>query len=104
MRIVLTTAPDQAAGEELARKLVDNGLAACVQVMPRMTSFYLWEGKIEKDEEHLLLIKTLPEKFDEVAAFIAQNHSYEVPEIAAIDADRVAEPYLSWLKDSLADR
>jgi len=101
MRIVLTTVPDQAAGESLAEKLVGSGLSACVQVLARMTSVYVWEGKSQKEGEYLLLIKTLPEKWEEVRDFITANHPYEVPEIVAIDAARVSEPYLDWLTSAL---
>lgn len=97
MLIVFTTVETQAAGEDLAAKIVEAKLAGCVQVLPRMTSVYVWEGRITKDGEHLLLIKTLPEKFDELSAFVTANHSYTVPEIVAVDAARVSEPYLKWM-------
>ena len=98
MLIVFTTAPNQTEAEELAEKLVTAKLAACVQILPPMTSVYVWEGKVQKESEHLLLIKTLPEKWDELAALITANHSYDVPEIVAIDAANVSEPYLKWLQ------
>ena len=101
MRIVLTAVPDQTTGETLAEKLVTSGLAACVQVLPRMTSVYVWEGKVQKEGEHLLLIKTLPQKWEEVRDFIAANHPYEVPEIVALDASLVSDPYLVWMKEVL---
>ena len=103
MLIVLTTISDQAAGELLAEKIVEAKLAACVQVLPRMTSVYVWEGKLQKEGEHLLLIKTLSDKYDELEAFIKANHSYDVPEIVAIDAERVSEPYLAWIKDVVSE-
>ena len=101
MIVVFTTVPNSAAGEELAEKIVKARLAACVQILPQMTSIYIWEGKLQKEPEHLLLIKTLPEKFDELSEFITANHSYDVPEIVAIDAAHVAVPYLEWMKASL---
>ena len=102
MLIVLTTTPTFEEAETLANKLVEAKLAACVQILPQMTSIYLWDGKLQKEGEHLLLIKTLPEKFDKLSAFITANHSYDVPEIIAIDAERVSEPYLSWMKSVLS--
>ena len=103
MRIVLTTVPDPATGEKLADGLVRSGLAACVQVMPMMTSVYVWEGKVQKEGEHLLLIKTLPEKWEQLRTFISANHPYDVPEIVAIDADKVLDPYLAWMKSVIGD-
>jgi periplasmic divalent cation tolerance protein len=101
MLIVLTTTPSAKEAENLARKIVAAKLAACVQVLPPMKSFYFWEGAIQADTEHLLLIKTADEKFDELEDFIRQNHSYAVPEIVALGAEKVSESYLNWLNDYL---
>ncbi|HMT07427.1 MAG TPA: divalent-cation tolerance protein CutA [Pyrinomonadaceae bacterium] len=101
MLLVLTTLPNIQEAESLAEMLVTAKLAACVQILPPMTSVYVWEGKLQKESEHLLLIKTLPEKYDEVEAFIAANHSYDVPEIVAIDAARVSAKYLGWLSGNI---
>lgn len=103
MRIVLTTVPTGAEGEELAEKIVTAKLAACVQILPKMTAVYVWEGKLQKENEHLLLIKTLPEKWDELRDFIIANHSYDVPEIVAIDAEKVSGSYLEWMKEVLRE-
>jgi periplasmic divalent cation tolerance protein len=99
MLIVLTTTPDAEEAESLARKILEARLAACVQVLPPMKSFYVWEGAIQADSEQLLLIKTLAEKFGELETFIKTNHSYTVPEIAAIKAEAVSNDYFKWLKD-----
>jgi periplasmic divalent cation tolerance protein len=56
---------------------------------------------MQKEKEHLLLIKTLPEKYDELEAFIKANHSYDVPEIVALDSERVSNAYLAWMKNYL---
>jgi periplasmic divalent cation tolerance protein len=101
MLIVLTTTPNAEEAEDLARKIVDAKLAACVQVLPAMKSVYIWEGAIQTETEHLLLIKTLGAKFDELERFIRANHSYEVPEIVALAAEKVAESYLGWMQKSL---
>lgn len=101
MLIVFTTFSKIEEADGLAEKLVEAKLAACVQILPPMTSVYVWEGKVQKESEHLLLIKTLPEKFDEVEKFITQHHSYDVPEIAAVDAANVSPAYRKWLGDSL---
>ena len=99
MLVVLTTVPNADEGERLARLLVEEKLAACVQILPKMTSVYFWEGKVHTESEQLLLIKTLEDKFEPLSAFIRQHHSYEVPEIVAIDAEKVSEDYLNWLRE-----
>ena len=101
MLIVFITVPTPFEGESLAEKIVSAGLAACVQILPQMTSVYEWKGKVERQQEHLLLIKTLPEKYDELERFITANHSYSVPEIVAIEADRVSASYLKWISELL---
>lgn len=101
MLIVFTTTPNAEEAELLAEKIVEARLAACVQILPQMTSVYVWEGKVQKEGEHLMLIKTLSEKWDDLRAFITENHSYDVPEIVAIDAEKVSESYLYWIKGYL---
>jgi periplasmic divalent cation tolerance protein len=94
----MTTTPDKAEAEKLAGSIIEDKLAACVQILPQMTSVYFWEGKVQNETEHLLLIKTVEEKFDELSDFIQKNHSYDVPEIVAIEAERVSEEYLLWVR------
>lgn len=104
MIIVLTTVPNPKEAESLARKILENRLAACVQVLPPMKSFYLWEGAIQADSEYLLLIKTLPEKYFALEHFIKSNHSYSVPEIVAIKAEKVSADYFKWLKETVSSK
>lgn len=101
MLIVLNTTPNIEEAESLARKIVEAKLAACVQVLPQMKSFYFWEKEIQTDSERLLLIKTLEENFDDLEKFIKANHSYDVPEIVALSAEKVSESYLNWMKEYL---
>lgn len=101
MLIVLTTTSSVEKAEHIAKGLVQNKLAACVQIMPRMTSVYVWDGAIHTEPEHLLLIKTLKDKFEAVSAFLNSEHSYDVPEIVAIDAANASDEYLAWLNDHL---
>ena len=100
MLVVLTTTSTFNEAEALAGKIVESRLGACVQILPQITSVYVWEGETRRESECLLLIKTLSEKWDELREFISANHSYEVPEIVAIDAD-AAKPYLAWLQAEL---
>jgi periplasmic divalent cation tolerance protein len=94
--VVLCTVPDEATAEKLAKDLVEERLAACVNAIPGVRSFYRWQGKIESDTEVQLVIKTRRGRFDELAAWIKANHPYEVPEIVAVPAERVSEEYLAW--------
>jgi periplasmic divalent cation tolerance protein len=101
MLVVLTTTPNLAEAESLAQKIVEAKLAACVQILPQMKSFYYWQGEVQNDSEHLLLIKTLLGKYDELEKFIQTHHSYEVPEIIALEAEKVSERYVDWAIESL---
>ena len=100
MLIVFTTAPSSEQAETLARRIVEAKLASCVQVLPQMKSFYFWENEVQEDSEHLLLIKTIEETFDELESFIKANHSYDVPEIVAVSSEKVSNDYLKWMKES----
>ena len=100
--VVLTTVSSNEEAQRLARRIVRQKFAACVQIMPRMTSVYLWEGEVRSEAEHLLIIKTLPEKYDELEAFIKSNHNYSVPEIVAVAAENVSELYLDWMIKSIS--
>lgn len=101
MFIIFTTTPNVEEAETLARKIVEAKLAACVQVLPPMKSFYFWEDKIQVDSEHLLLIKTLEENYDELEKFLKANHSYDTPEIVAVSSEKVSDDYLKWMKNYL---
>ncbi|HEV7699412.1 MAG TPA: divalent-cation tolerance protein CutA [Pyrinomonadaceae bacterium] len=97
----MTTLPAIEGAEALAEQIVEASLAACVQILPRMTSVYVWEGEMQKEGEYLLLIKTLPEKWEELRDFIAEHHTYDVPEMVAIDAEHVSASYKAWLAFAL---
>jgi periplasmic divalent cation tolerance protein len=97
MLIVFTTISSFSEADQLARGIVARKLAGCVQILPQLTSVYEWEGSVNSEPEHLLLIKTLPDKWKELRSFISDNHSYSVPEIVAVEAAAVSEPYRAWL-------
>lgn len=101
MLIVFTTAPNVEEAETLAMKIIEAKLAACVQVLPQMKSFYFWENAVHADSEHLLLIKTREENYDALEAFIKSNHSYETPEIVAVASEKVSGDYLNWMRNYL---
>ena len=96
-QITLTTCPDAACAERIARALVEEGLAACVNILPPMRSFYRWKGKIEDSTELLLVIKSSTMRFPAIQNRIQALHPYELPEIIAVPiADGLPE-YLAWL-------
>jgi periplasmic divalent cation tolerance protein len=94
------TMPDTARATVLARALVEEGLAACVNIVPGVRSIYRWQGKLQEDEEVLCLIKTRPAVFDRARARILALHPYEVPEILAFAVDDGSPTYLAWLQES----
>ena len=94
--VVLCTAPDEAVAEKLARGLVEARLAACVNAISVVKSFYRWQGKVEADAEIQLIVKTQQARFDEVAEWLNENHPYDVPEIVALPASAVSKSYLQW--------
>ena len=94
------TMPDKERATALARTLVEEGLAACVNLVPGVRSVYQWEGKTVEEEEVLCLIKTRPEVFARAQARILALHPYDVPEILAFEVDDGSPAYLAWLKES----
>jgi periplasmic divalent cation tolerance protein len=98
--IFMTTGSSEEAAR-LADMLVGARLAACVQILPEIESVYRWEGKIERQGEVLLLAKSTRDKFEELERQVRALHSYETPEILAVPAVAVSEPYLKWLDESL---
>jgi len=96
-RVVLITAPDAAAADRLAQGLVSEKLAACVNVVPGVTSHYRWEGKVQKDSELLLVVKTREAKLAELAAWVRARHPYTTPEIIALPIAGGDKEYLDWL-------
>jgi periplasmic divalent cation tolerance protein len=99
--VVITTTETQQDAERLAHLLVERELAACVQILPSITSVYRWQGKIEQAAEALLLIKTTREAYLELESTIRENHSYQTPEIIALPVEAGSDGYLDWLKASI---
>ncbi len=96
--VVLSTCESAEQAEKLARALVEQRLAACVNIIPGMRSVYRWKGAIEDTGEFLLLIKSRRDLFDQMRLEIEKQHSYEVPEVIALPIVEGAENYLEWLR------
>ena len=99
--LVLTTLPADADAAGLGRMLVEERLAACVNLLPVMTSVYRWKGGIEQDREQQLVIKTTASRLRDLEARIRELHPYEVPEFLVIGIAGGSDRYLDWLGDSV---
>ncbi len=98
--VVLVTLPPERA-HDLARTLVAEHLAGCVNILPGVQSVYRWQGDVAEDPESMLLIKTSGEKYPELEARIKSLHPYEVPEIIALQYDRALPEFQTWLREAL---
>ncbi len=100
---VMTTTPTREEAAKIAAALLENRLAACVQVAGPVESHYRWKGALERSTEWLCLIKTRRANYAAVEEAIRANHSYEVPEIIACPIEAGSEPYLAWLRAETAE-
>jgi periplasmic divalent cation tolerance protein len=98
VRVVLTTAPNAEVGGLIARALVEEGLAACVNVIPGVRSLYRWEDEIQDDPEVVLIVKTRADRWEALAARIEDLHPYDVPEVLVLPAVGGSIPYLRWIE------
>ena len=99
--VVLSACASAEEAAKIARSLVEKKLAACVNVLPAVRSFYRWKGVVEDDQESLLVIKSSRGLFDQLRAEIERLHSYEVPEVIAVPIVDGSEGYLEWLEREL---
>ena len=100
--LVFSTCESKDEAERLAKALLEARLAACVNVITQIRSFYWWQEKIESADEALMVIKTSTDLFDQVRDLIQSRHSYDVPEIIALPVTAGSPPYLDWLTRELA--
>lgn len=103
-RLVLVTHPEGEEAVTLARALVEEGAAACVNIVPGITSVYRWQGRIESDREALLVIKTCSGRLAELEKRVISLHPYDTPEFVVIDPSAVNERYLAWLTAAVERR
>lgn len=104
--VVFCTAPaaateGQPGGHEIARQLVEDRLCACVKVMPKVQSYYRWEGRIESAEELLLIAKTTPSAIPRLRQRLVELHPYDVPELVELPVAGGLPAYLAWIVDSV---
>lgn len=102
VEIIFCTYPDRESAERTARLLVEKRLAACVNILPGLTSIYTWQEKIEAAQEYLLLIKSSGKAYPALESAIIEQHPYEVPEIISIPVERGLPDYLHWINSWLS--
>jgi periplasmic divalent cation tolerance protein len=95
--LVLTNVPERAVAERLAEMLVEQRLAACVNILAPCRSLYRWKGAVQRDEEHPMLIKTTAERYAALEQALRAAHPYELPEILAFPVERGLPEYLEWV-------
>ena len=101
--LVFTNLPDRESAEKLAVLLIERRLGACVSILAPCKSVYRWQGKIQQDEEHPLLIKTVKERYAALEAAIRAGHPYELPEIIAVPIVHGLPAYLQWVESETRD-
>ena len=99
--LVYCTLPDEASARNIARLVVSKHLAACCNIIPGVRSLYNWEGKLEETAEHLLLIKTLAKRYEQLEKEIKMIHPYTVPEIIATPLENASQAYLDWIIENV---
>jgi periplasmic divalent cation tolerance protein len=102
--VVLTACDSQERAEKLARHLVDQRVAACVNILPKAHSIYRWKEKVEESAEWLLIVKSRRDLFDALRTEIQARHSYEVPELIVLPVVDGSDSYLGWLDAQLTTK
>ncbi len=97
--VILITAPSPEEGQKIAEALIAEKLAACVNLVEKVTSIYWWQGKVERDTEALLIVKTKWALVDQLIARVKELHSYTVPEVIALPIERGNPDYLKWIDE-----
>ena len=97
IQVVLCTCPDSDTAEKLATGLVEERLAACVNILPEIRSIYRWGGELQKDREALMIVKTRGDRQGELQNWLQRHHPYEVPEILALNVSAGSADYMNWV-------
>ncbi len=99
--ILFTSAGSRDEAEHLGEALVEGRLAACGSVIPTVHSFYWWEGRMKREHEALLLLKTSADKVPAIEAYLKEHHSYDLPELLQVDVSGGSSAYLEWLLEGV---
>jgi periplasmic divalent cation tolerance protein len=101
--LILITAPNAKDAGSIAEALVSEQLAACVNIIPAIESVYRWEGKVSRDNEALLIVKTTNDCYPAIEPRVKELHSYTTPEVISLKIERGSAEYLKWLRDSVLE-
>jgi len=101
VRVIFVTGPEADTLQSIGRVLVEEGLAACVNVLPGITSVYRWEGETRADREALALIKTTEDRVEATRLRVMELHPYDVPEFIAMEVAEGSPAYLRWVRESV---
>uniref|UniRef100_A0AC34FQQ6 Divalent-cation tolerance protein CutA n=1 Tax=Panagrolaimus sp. ES5 TaxID=591445 RepID=A0AC34FQQ6_9BILA len=99
--VVYVTVPNAEIANKIARSAVEAKLAACVNIVPGIKSIYEWQGKIEEENELLLILKTKTSELDRLKEHVLKNHPYDVPEFISLPIESGSEPYLKWINEQV---
>ena len=102
--VVLCTCPDAATARKLAGGLVERGLTACVNILPKIRSIYRWQGELQDDSEALMVIKTTRLAYAELESWLLEHHPYDVPEVLALPVQTGSTGYLDWVLNEIEIR
>lgn len=98
--VIVSTVSNIEEAKKIAHGLIKNKLAACTNIIPGITSVYFWKDEVCEDNEYMLFIKTRRDLFEKVRNFIAENHSYDLPEVIMLPIEAGSEHYLNWVKEN----
>ena len=101
--IFFITSPDEKTTQKLAQGIVERKIAACANIIPKISSIYWWEGKIHTSTEQLIMVKTTKAKSEQLVEYIQNTHPYEVPECVGLNITKGSLPYLQWIVDSTTE-
>lgn len=102
--VAFVTAPDDKIAKKLAKGLVEQKLAACVNIIPNIQSVYMWEGQLNEDNEYLMMIKTRTSRLEELTKWVRDNHPYSVAEVITLPIEYGNFPYMKWLSESVPNK
>ncbi|XP_003385434.2 PREDICTED: uncharacterized protein LOC100640743 [Amphimedon queenslandica] len=98
--VTFVTCPSMEVARDLSRNILRSRLAACVNIIPQITSIYEWEGELQEDSEFLMVVKTSKDQISSLTSFIEQNHPYDVPEVISTEINHGSKKYLDWVMSS----
>ncbi|EDW63066.2 divalent-cation tolerance protein CutA [Drosophila virilis] len=102
--VAFVTTPDKESAKKLAHGIIERKLAACVNIIPQIESIYMWEGKVNEDNEYLMMIKTRTARIDELSKFVRENHPYSVAEVISLPIQAGNLPYLNWITQTVPEK